>query len=61
MSTLIDFGNGIRIREDTINNISNQISETLKRELPEAAQNIIVIRNVLSKVEEDISCKKICL
>lgn len=61
MSTLIDFGNGMRIREDTINNIADQISETLKKELPEAAQNIIVIRNILSKVEENISYKKVCL
>lgn len=55
------FGNGITVTKNTIDNISNQLIQIIKSELPEEAQNIDVIESVLEKINRNIRSKKLQL
>ena len=61
MDEYVSYGNGIVISKRKIEQISEDFIQIIKKELPEEAQNIMVIDGILSSVKTKIHAKTIRL
>ena len=61
MNEYVSYGNGIIVSKTTIEKISEEFIQIIKKELPEEAQNIMVIDGILSSVKTKLHAKTIRL
>lgn len=61
MNEYVSYGNGIVVPKRKIEKISEDFIQIIKKELPEEAQNITVIDDILSSVKNKIRAKTLRL
>lgn len=61
MAEFVNYGNEIVIPSDTTHNVALNIIETIKKELPEEAQCVSVINEILSDVKTIMETSKLKL